>query len=178
MWWLLAGCDDTVFVEPCPPAFALGPEGCVFDEDAVAEIARTFDAGGLVRINAAPFRQYAGSSIRRNVWVTPVPLGNGQDAVDLYLGVDPTSVAPVGDPLAFPVGTVVVHEAVDREEGHGVTVRREEGWTDEEGRGWYMAKLFDDGTPDAVPCTPCVACHSDAARPATDGLWGVPPSAL
>lgn len=174
------GCgNDTVVVEPddaCPPLFTRGPEGCVFDEEQVVRTAQTFRDGQLVKINDEPFLQVFGNPIRRNVWVSPIPLPDGRTAADLYRTVDPLSEVVLD--AAFPVGSIVVHEAVDREEGHAVQVRREDTWDDGNGRHWWFVKYFDDGTVDDSACTPCEACHSATLRPGSDGLWGVPRDAL
>jgi hypothetical protein len=72
------------------------------------------------------------------------------------------------------VGTVIVHEAVNGEEGHGIQIRRADDWDDGFGRHWWFTKLYDDGTVDDRVCTPCVSCHSSDLLPGSDGLWGTP----
>ena len=76
---VLAGCDDFIADGPtCPPAYTEIPdEGCVFDEEQVFELVRTFDEGAFVKVNHDPFTQIYGVLIQRNVWVTPVPLNPG-----------------------------------------------------------------------------------------------------
>lgn len=161
----LAACDDLThaYVTPsCPPTSVEDEAGaCHFDEAEVAELVRTFDRGRLVRVNAVPFEQISSAGVMRNVWITP-------EAEALYRRVDPDREVALPEP--FPVGTAIVHERVDRLEGHTVQVKLEDGW-------WF-GKYFDDGTPDEVPCTPCVACHNEDLHPTTEGLWGVPRHAL
>jgi hypothetical protein len=186
MWrgWLVlvasVGCDDVVVGNPCPPTFREEEDGsCVFDEDAVVELAQTFRNGDLEKINAEPFLQVfaAGPRIRRNVWVTPLDLREGVgSAADLYAEVDPAADTVLD--RRFPVGTVIVHEAVDGEEGNAIQVKRERGYDDGFGRQWWFTKIHEDGTPDDNPCAPCVTCHSLDIRPGSDGLWGVPREAL
>ncbi|MFZ5476999.1 MAG: hypothetical protein ACOZNI_09520 [Myxococcota bacterium] len=164
--------DDT----PCPPGFVVDifDGACVFDEDSVVDVVVNMDSSGLVRVNAEPFVQVMGPAFERNVWVSPVPSREepGADALALYLAIDPED--PDGELWAdFPVGTLLVHETVNREEGHTVQVKRDD-WLDENGRGWWFGKYYDDGTKDENACTPCVACHNGDTRPGTEGLWGVP----
>lgn len=176
---LLAACGEALVPsDPCPPTFALAEDGqCAFDEEAVLELVRTFDDGGLVRVNDEPFEQIYGTLIQRNVWITPLPLPGGGTAATLYAGIDPDdNVTPLAQD--FPTGTVIVHEAIDREEGHGVQIKREEGWVGEDGRDWWFGKIFDDGSYDPNECSPCEMCHSDANRPMTDGLVGVTRDAM
>ncbi len=166
--------------EVCPIGFVDSPQGCVFDEASIQDLMGDFDAGELVRINREPFLQTVGTPLLRNVWVSPVALEGApagpRDAAELYALVDPEEVN--GElPADFPVGTVVVHEAVDREEGHGVQVKLGEP-VDELGRDWWFGKLYDDGAHDTEVCTPCVVCHTAELRPGTDGLWGVPADAM
>ncbi|HNH49938.1 MAG TPA: hypothetical protein PKY30_23035, partial [Myxococcota bacterium] len=68
---------------------------------------------------------------------------------------------------------VVVHEAVDREEPHGVAVKRAD-YTNDRGGPWWFQMVFEDGTFDtSQPYQPCMDCHAADWRP-TEGLWGVP----
>jgi hypothetical protein len=174
----LASCDDAVFPDTsCSPAFVRVGSDCVFDEGAVQELIQSFEQGRFEEINAAPFVQIYGDAIERNVWVTRTPLGDGTTAADLYRSIDPARGDQVLD-RAFPVGTVIVHEAVNREQGHGVQVRREDGFVADDGGAWWDGKLFDDGTFDENPCNPCSDCHSPDARPGTEGLVGVTREAM
>jgi hypothetical protein len=93
--------------------------------------------------------------------------------VTLYERVEPSG----SDRIAhdFPVGTVFIHEAVNREEGHGVAVKRSDHTDEYNGSSWWYGKIFDDGTDDTNTCNPCGSCHT---RPETDFVWGVPVSAL
>jgi hypothetical protein len=198
---LLAGCADASLsadtddssTPACGPGFVMTEAGCEFSEEAVAEVVRTFDQGSLVLVNAEPFMQEMGTNIRRNVWVSPTPLDSGDDesadastfagasdnaltAVDLYLLIDPSEY-DTDLPEEFPVGTFILHEAVDREEGHGIQVKLSEP-KEEDGRDWWFGKMFDDGKVDETECSPCIACHNDDVRPTNEGLWGVPTTAL
>jgi hypothetical protein len=133
---------------------------------------RHFDDGQLVRINDEPFEQVMGPGLTRNVWVSPVPLDDAPGtAVDLYRLIDPFSDEEL--PVEFPIGTLIVHETVDRIEGHTVQVKLGDDHADENGRTWWFGKYFDDGTPDEAECSPCIMCHNPSMRPATDGLFGV-----
>lgn len=176
----LAGCDDLLAESAtCPPAFSSDETGaCVFDEDAVAALVRTFEDAGFVKINAEPFLQIYGTQIERNVWVTPLRTpGLRITASDLYAAVDPDAPdRPLIDD--FPVGTVIVHEAIDRTEGHGVRVKREPGWDSEDGHSWWFGKIFDDGTPDENECSPCTDCHGPSVLLPTEGLVGVTREAM
>jgi len=184
---LLTGCNDVlvgVEEEACPPGFVEGAEGCEFDELAVVEVLRSFDDGSLVRINAVPFVQTMGPNLLRNVWVSPVPINNAvlsagpqMDAADLYMEVDPYDHEAILS-AEFPIGTLIVHETVNREEGHTVQVKLGADHADENGRDWWFGKYYDDGTPDTNDCSPCTTCHTSDARPNSDGLWGVPREAL
>ncbi|MCB9698807.1 MAG: hypothetical protein H6738_18645 [Alphaproteobacteria bacterium] len=175
----LAGCDD-IELPACPPGHVDSLGGCVFDEATAIDLVTTFDQGDLEKINGEPFLQIVSATvpIERNVWVTPTPVVVEDDtleltAADLYRQIDPDHLAPLdGD---FPVGTVIVHEAVNREEGHAVQIRLADDYDDGFGRHWWFAKVFDDGTLDENPCNPCSDCHNSAVRPESDGLWGVPP---
>jgi hypothetical protein len=173
---ITSGCNDVLFERPCPAFFVRGASGCVLAEERVADLARTFRDGQLARINAAPFQQLFGSSIRRNVWVSPIELPDGRTAADLYRTIDPERDVVLDG--AFPVGTIIVHEAVDQQEGHAIQIRREEAWDDGHGRHWWFGKYFDNGTLDDNPCSPCTDCHSLELRGGSDGLWGVPRGAL
>ena len=175
----LLGCQpDSPLGELACPAGSLPKDGaCAFDEPSVVELIRSMGDGPLEKVNATEFRQQFGPSFARNVWVLPVPVeGHALDAVDLYRAIDPEAA---GNTLQapFPIGTVIVHETVDREEGHTVQVKRND-WQDANGRSWWFGKFFDDGTADEVPCTPCEACHTLTMRPGSEGLWGVPREAL
>ena len=183
--WVLVmatGCHETPVEaqgDGCPPLFRDGPYGCLFDEDAVNEVAQTFRESDLEKINNEPFLQVVtlGTPILRNVWVSPVPLLDGsRTASDLYRMINPHASDQLD--ADFPVGTIIVHEAVNGEEGNGIQVRREDTWDDGSGRPWWFAKIFDDGTLDENPCSPCVACHATTVRPGSEGLWGVPREAL
>jgi hypothetical protein len=173
----LTGCDDLVASapeSPCPPAFAQDETGeCVFDEEAVADLMRSFADGDLVQINAEPFPQVTDSNVERNVYITPLFVAPGLDTVDLYQLVDPYR-ADDELPFEFPVGTAIVHERVDGLEGSTIQVKREEGFEGDEGRQWWFGKYWPDGEPDLVDCTPCILCHTETAHPGTEGLYGVP----
>jgi hypothetical protein len=153
---MIAGCDDAT----------LG----AIDQGRLVGVARTF-RDELERVNDAPFEQIFsdGPLIRRNVWVTPLALDDGRTAADLYATIDPDEKDAEID-AAFPVGTIIVHEAVDGEMANAIQVRASDHWE--------FAKFFEDGTQDREPCTPCVTCHSLEARGGTEGLWGVPRDAL
>ncbi len=186
---MLMGCTDGLVPTPetttiggCPPGFTQDGLDCVFDEVAVADLMTRFDDGSLVKINATPFEQTIGPQLVRNVWVSPVPivgargLEGAQDAAALYREVDPFSEEMISG--EFPVGTLIVHETVNREEGHTVQVKMGGDYEDETGRDWWFGKYYDDGTEDTNDCTPCWSCHTLEVRPNTDGLWGVPREAL
>lgn len=163
--------------ELCPPGFVDDGDGCAFDEDAVIEVMRTFDQGDLVKVNDVPFMQVMGPSLERNIWVSPVPVpGTDMTAVELYALVRPMMDEPL--PAEFPVGTLIIHETIDRSEGHTVQVKRGEDYDDGFGRNWWTGKFFDDGEPDQDPCSPCVMCHNDDMRPDSDGLYGLPDDAF
>ena len=157
----------------------LADDGCAFSEEAVQAVVSNLENEGLVLINPEPFMQLFGTLVRRNVWVSPValdaPTAELADAVDLYALVDPEVSEAL--PAAFPIGTLIVHEAVDREEGHGVQVKisHGDGKTD---TGWWFGKIWDTGEPDENACAPCIECHSPVHRQPSEGLWGVPASAL
>lgn len=185
---LIVGCAPEN-VDPaedrCYPGYEPGPLGCVFSEDATADTIRHMDDGRLVKINAVPFLQEMGPSLNRNVWVSPVPVpdwfdpntGMQLDAADLYMLVDPSSNDVL--PAEFPIGTLIIHETIDREQGHTVQVKVGGAtFLDENGRDWWFGKYFDDGLPDENDCTPCTTCHNDGVRPESDGIMGVPRSAL
>lgn len=142
---------------------------CVFDEDSVQELMRTFDHGGLARVNAVPFEQITHPGVMRDVWITPA-------AESLYRQVDPDADLELS--RAFPVGTVIVHERIDGSEGNTVQVKREPGRVGDNGEVWWFGKYFLDGSPDVDPCSPCIACHSLDMHPTTEGLFGVPRHAL
>lgn len=172
---LTTGCDSA---PACPPGF-LDLEGtCTFDEGSVLELVRTMDEGVLVKANSEPFIQVTGVSIERNVWISQieVPEMPELDSLDLYLSIDPYDASA---PLAaeFPVGTVLIHEAVNREEGHGVQVKRDD-YENLVGGDWWFGKVYDDGTYDINACSPCEQCHDPAPREASEGLWGIPEEAI
>ncbi len=171
---LLSACDlDPAQRSECPPAFEANRDGaCAFSEAAVARIMKTYDNGELVKVNAEPFPQITDSDVMRNVWITPLPTVQGLDTVDLYTLIDPDGSTEL--PAAFPVGTVIVHERVDRAEGSTVQVRRELGYANEGGGPWWFGKFYEDGTPDNNDCLPCWTCHTLDMHPDTEGLWGVP----
>jgi len=186
---LAMACDDPSADGPadergCSPGFVDTADGCEFSEEAVIEVMRTFDDGQLVKVNRVPFEQTLGVRVERNVWISPLPVelddGSTTDTVELYRLVDPLDDQAVL-PAAFPVGTLIVHETIHREEGHTVQVKLGDQageHADENGRDWYFGKFHDDGTPDEIACTPCSTCHNDWYRPGTDGLIGVPEEAL
>jgi hypothetical protein len=116
---------------------------------------------------------YSYTPILRNAWISQLPVdGTNMDTVDLYRSIDQDDF---GSSLAyeFPVGTVIVHEAVDREEPHGVEVKRDD-YVDNGGRDWWMRMINDEGTiePEGTR-EPCEDCHNNTWR-ASEGLWGVP----
>jgi hypothetical protein len=158
-------------------ALSLVAGGCddvtigVVDLVEVVRVARTFRDGDLERINDRPFVQLFGDEplLRRNVWVLPLALDDGRTAANLYATIDPDAEDSEID-AAFPVGTIIVHEAVDGEQANALQIRA--------GDHWEFAKYFEDGTLDAEPCTPCVSCHSLDTRGGSEGLWGVPRDAL
>ncbi len=166
---LPAGCA----APECPPGFVQGAEECEFDQDAVLQLVRTMDAGALVKLNAEPYiPPYSSNPIERNVWVSPVPVPDwGIAATDLYLTIDQDDWSTPLE-VEFPVGTVIIHEAVNREEPHGVEVKRDD-YVDETGRPWWLRMVYDDGTIDETPREACADCHTESYRP-TEGLWGVP----
>lgn len=169
-----AACGDP----PCPPGFTPGDTigECAFDEPAVLDLVRTLEEGPLVKLNPEPYiPPYSSNPIARNVWVSPVAIPDEDTlASDLYLSIDQDEWATPLD-VAFPVGTVIVHEAVNGEEAHGVEVKRDD-YVDETGRPWWMAMVFDDGEIDVTPREACADCHTAPWRP-TEGLWGLPTSA-
>jgi hypothetical protein len=166
----LAACADP----SCPVGFVLTDGVCAFNEAAVQETVRALGSDQLVRVNAEPFVQVLGTQYERNVWVSPVPVPEveGLDAAALYAMLDPGD-GSIRLEAAMPVRTLIVHEAVNREEGHAVAVKRDD-YLDENGRAWWMAKIWDDGSFDENACQPCSDCHSDNVRPNSEGLWGVP----
>lgn len=176
----LTACDDFI-MEPapadgCTPGFVEEDGACVFDEMAVAELMRTFEQGELEKVNVASFTQIMGPPLERNVWVTPLPVeGTDLTAADLYQLVVPFDDARL--PAAFPVGTLIIHETVDRSEGHTVQVKLDDDYDDGAGRSWWTGKYYDDGEPDLNDCTPCIACHNMDARPESEGLIGLPDDA-
>jgi len=180
----LTACDDYTMERPaadneppCSPGFVEDDGACLFDEVAVADLMRTLADGRLEKVNDAPFLQVMGPPLERNVWVTPIPVeGTDLTAADLYRLVVPDRHEPL--PAAFPVGTLIVHETVDRSEGHTVQVKLDEDYDDGAGRSWWTGKFYDDGEPDLNDCTPCIACHNHEAQPETEGLIGVPDIAL
>jgi len=200
----LTACDDTLLVQPeeadaapalrCVPGFVPGEDGCVFSEEAVQATLRSFDGGALVKVNREPFYQAYGSNFARNVWITelPVELDDGEviTTVELYAMIDPER-PDQALPGRFPIGTMIVHETVHREEGHTVQVKLADraddmvdsppDWielTDPVRPHWYTGKFFDDGVADEDPCTPCTTCHNDDVRPDTEGLIGAPAEVL
>lgn len=172
---LLAACA----VEPCPPGFADGaePGQCEFDEAAVRALVADLHDGPLVEVNEEPYLPvYSATPIRRRVWITPLRVeGTVMDTVDLYLSIDQDDwSSPLVAP--FPVGTVIVHEAVDGEEPHGVEVKRDD-YEDELGRQWWLRMIDDEGTiEDPSAREACADCHNKDYRP-SGGLWGIPTSA-
>lgn len=168
---LLAACgaaDGT----PCSPGFVATDDGCEFDEDEMLALAGHFDDGSMERVNAEPFDQVMGEALERNVWVAGPMSSLGLDAATLYRGLDPSQgVSPL--PAEMPVGTVLVHEAVNGEQGHGIMAKiatYEEAGED----SWFAAKVWPDGMLDLSDCNPCESCH---VRESTERLWGVPPDA-
>ena len=174
---MMVGCDDLTVGVPCPPMHERRGGACEFQHDAAEWIARTF-RDELELVNDEPFQQViaAGAPLLRNVWITPLPLGDGRTATDLYTEIDPFEPSEIDSD--FPIGTVLVHEAVEGTEGNTMQVHLGAGYDDGNGRHWWFGKYYEDGTPDEVPCTPCTACHSNEVRPGSDGLWGVPREAL
>ncbi len=157
---------------PCPVAFVVNPidGACIFDEASVLELVTRFDDGTLAKVNDEPFVQVMDPGIRRNVYMTDYAIGEtGVGTVELYETVSPSGSDELT--LTFPVGTLIVHEAVDREEGHGVLVKRHRSFDNLNGTDWWFGKVYDDGTYDTNACTPCTACH---VRNETEGLWGIP----
>jgi hypothetical protein len=167
---LLLACDAELV---CAPGFVNVDEVCSFSEAEVASLMTRFDQGELVKINSEVFMDYA-VNVERNVWVSPVPLGEDTllTAVDLYQEIDPNDDETILS-QDFPVGTLIVHERIDGFEGHTVQVKLGADFSDELGRDWWFGKFYDDGTADEVACEPCENCHSQEQRPNTDGLWGV-----
>ena len=165
----------TACAPECPVGFADQDGTCVFDEEAVLDLVTHFDDGSLVKINEEPFMQVLGDTFERNVWMSELPLPGGgrEDTTDLYRRIDPNRGDVVLDE-EFPVGTLFIHEAVNREEGHGVLVRRDDLDGDTLIPGWWAAKVFDDGTFDLNCGMPCEMCHAPSMRPDTQSLWGVP----
>jgi hypothetical protein len=172
--FLLACAEETV----CPPGFTADDDGvCKFDEDAVTDLLTHFDDGSLVQVNADPYMPvWSATPIRRNVWITRLAVEDSpMNTVGLYrmINQDDWSNAL---PAKFPVGTVIVHEAVDREEPHGVEVRRDD-YEDDAGRGWWMRMIDDDGViEDPSARSACSECHNEEQRP-SEGLWGIPVTA-
>jgi hypothetical protein len=168
---LLVGCDDALF-PGCEPGWVLDGGVCAFSESEVADAIASGRYRTFEKINEAPFAQIYGTPLERNVWVSPTLVDGGDgDAAALYATILPTG--DVTRELDFPIGTMIVHETVNGEEGHGIRVRREEGFVGPEGHGWWFGKIFDDGTVDDNPCSPCSDCHAEALRPEADGLIGV-----
>ena len=173
----LLGCDTPLFAKPdCPPLHARAGGECAIDERAVSKLMRNFDDGQMVQINQEPFDQVMGERTSRNVFVLPLPAADGLTSVDLYRMVDPFDFDDVL-PSAFPVGTAIVHERIDRVEGNTIQVRLADDYANEAGEPWWFGKFYDDGTPDENACSPCSVCHS-AANAGTEGLIGVPVDAL
>ena len=169
---LFLGCQPV----ECPVGFVADQDTCAFSEARIRKLVQHMDAGDLVRVNREPYMPpYSAWPILRNSWVSPVPVpGENYTADALFKSIDQDNWA---DPLEadFPVGTVIIHEAVNREESHGVAVKRDD-YTDEMGRNWWLRMINDDGTLDDTPRQPCADCHNDAYRP-SEGLWGVPSDA-
>jgi hypothetical protein len=165
------GCDDPTVGAGCPPLHERRGGECQLQE--AAAVARTF-RDALELVNDEPFLQVvaAGTPLLRNVWISSLPLGDGRTTVDLYRTIDPSEPTEIdGD---FPIGTVLLHEAVDGSEGNTMQVHLGPEYDDGNGRHWWFGKYYEDGLPDDEPCTPCTACHSNELRPGSDGLWGVP----
>lgn len=170
---LFAGCAESVASSNCGPAMIDVAGACVFDEAAALDLITHFDDGSLVKMNRTPFAQYVGDQLTRNVWLAELPVADSElTTVDLYDLVDPTDNTTVL-PADFPAGTVIVHEAVERSEGHGVLVKRDDGYENAAGEPWWFGKVYDDGTYDLNACLPCESCHTEI-RAGTEGLWGVP----
>lgn len=159
----------------CPPGFPETGGVCRFDEAAVLDLVRGLGDDNLVKVNEDPYMPvYSATPIERNAWVSPVPLPDGRTADELYLEINQDDWSTELD-AAFPVGTVIVHEAVNREEAHGVEVKRDD-YHDETGRSWWMRMVYDDGSYDTSDREACADCHQEDWRP-TEGLWGIPTSA-
>ncbi len=162
----------------CPPGFSLdGEEVCQFDEAALTDLLTHFDDGSLVQVNAEPYMPpYSNTPIRRNVWISRLAIEDSpMNTVGLYRSINQDDWE-TALPADFPVGTVIVHEAVDREEPHGVEVRRAD-YKDDAGRGWWLRMIDDDGViEDTTARQPCSDCHNEEQR-ASEGLWGIPTAA-
>lgn len=173
----------------CPPGFLRSDEACVFDEPSVLDLVGTMSEGALVQVNREPYMPpMSATPILRNVWVSPVPVVPdcdttaadtvAQTAPELYFAIDQEGWGPALE-VAFPVGTVIIHEAVNREEAHGVEVKRDD-YVDDLGRDWWLRMVYDDGTIDDQSddpyAQPCSSCHNEGVR-VTEGLWGIPAAA-
>ncbi len=157
----------------CPAGFSGEAAGCAFDEAAVLDLVTHMDDGQLVKVNAEPYMPvYSSTPMLRNVWVSPLNVPDSDLTADeLYGTIDQDNWwEPMED--TFPVGTVIIHESVDRIEAHGVEVKRDD-YADEMGRNWWLAMVNDDGTLDDGYREPCANCHNEGYR-VTAGLWGVP----
>ena len=155
-----------------PWGLSAGP----FNEADVLELVRTLGQNELVRVNPEPYMPvYSARPMLRNVWISQLPVPNSDlDTVDLYASIDQDNWwEPMED--VFPVGTVIVHESVDREEAHGIEVKRDD-YVDDLGRNWWLAMVDDGGVIQDSYGAPCSDCHNEEYR-VTAGLWGVPESA-
>lgn len=172
--FLMVGCGTD-----CPPGFVAGRDECRFDEASVLDFVSHMDDGSLVKVNKEAYLPpYSSKPYMRNTWVSPVKINDDRDddrtAADLFKSIDQDNWS---DPLEdeFPVGTVIIHEAVNREEAHGVEIKRDD-YEDDIGRPWWMVMVYDDGSyqePDPAWDYGCYECHSESYRP-SEGLWGVP----
>ncbi len=149
---------------------------CVFDEASILALVRTFDDGELIKVNAEPYMPpLSATPIRRNTWVSPVAVECAEDltAPELFLSIDQDDWSHDLD-HDFPVGTVIIHEAVDGEEAHGVEVKRSD-YEDDLGRDWWLRMVTSNGVIEepAQYGQACSSCHNESTRP-SEGLWGVP----